>query len=366
MKIEIEKDRLLQILTPAQGLVEKRNIIPILSKILLKFKGQKLEIYATDQENSLQGFVEAKGSPGAVCVDSKSFFEIIKELPKGMLLLEKPEKKEVLRIKTSSSLFNMVSVKPEDFPVFPHLKKPLFFSLKSEDLLSAVNQTSYCVSTDETRYHLNGVLCEKHSNNLRFAATDGHRLSYADQPAQSEIHLPQGTIIPRKGLAEMVRLLSTKEYEDVELAVEPPRLLMKYGSFLLSVRLIEGKYPNYSQLIPKNSKFEVCVQRELIIQGLKRVSILSSLQSRNVLFQWGKKKLTLKASHPDLGDAKEEIPLVKSNAQLDIRFNARYVLESLSHISDDDVLWKLNSSASPGIVTTKNTKGLAIIMPMKL
>ena len=164
----------------------------------------------------------------------------------------------------------------------------------------------------------------------------------------------------------MTRLLSTKEYEEVEMAVEPPRLLMKYGSFLLSVRLIEGKYPNYSQLIPKKSDFEVYVQRELLTQGLKRVSILSSLQSRNVLFQWGKKKLILKANHPDLGDAKEEIPLIKSNAQLDIRFNARYVMESLSHISEDDVVWKLNSSTSPGIITTQAMKGLAIIMPMKL
>ena len=198
MKIEIDKDQLIQVLTPAQGLVEKRNIIPILSKVLLKFENQKLEIYATDQENSLQGFVAAKGSKGAVCVDSKNLFEIIKELPQGKISLEKPEKKEVLRIKAESSLFNMVGVKPEDFPVFPYLKKPVFFSLKSEDLLASINQTSYCVSTDETRYHLNGVLCEKHSNKLRFVATDGHRLSYVDQATHSEVSPSSRNNYPKK------------------------------------------------------------------------------------------------------------------------------------------------------------------------
>ena len=364
MKTRIDKDQFLQILGPCQGLIEKRNITPILSKILVKFEDQKLKLYATDQENSLQSFIPAEGEEGAICVDSRNLFEIVKELPKGEILLEKPTKKEVLRMKTASSLFDMVGVNPVDFPVFPNLEKPSFFSLKSEKLASLIHQTSYCISTDETRYHLNGVLCEKKSNNISFVATDGHRLSYAKQKAESSFSVPQGTIIPRKGLMEIHRLLSTGLCENVEIAIEPPRVLVKYGSFLLSIRLIEGKYPNYSQLIPQQSKFEVHIQKDLLLQGLRRVSILSNLQSKNVHFQWEKKKLILKAGHPSSGSAKEEIPVIKSNGEMSIRFNARYVLEALSHIEDDEVVWKLNSSSTPGMMTTQD--GIAIIMPMKL
>ena len=364
MKTNIDKDQLLQILGPCQGLIEKRNVTPILSKILVKFEDQKLKLYATDQENSLQSFISAKGEDGAICVDSRHLFEIVKELPKGEILLEKPSKKEALRIKTASSLFDMVGVNPADFPVFPNLEKPSFFSLKSENLASLIYQTSYCISTDETRYHLNGILCEKKSNALSFVATDGHRLSYAKQKLETPFSIPKGTIIPRKGLIEIQRLLSTGLCEDVEMAIEPPRVLVRYGSFLLSIRLIEGKYPNYSQLIPKQSKIEVRMQKELLTQGLKRASVLSSLQSKNVHFQWEKKKLILKASHHSSGSAKEEIPVIKSDGEINIRFNARYVLEALNHIEDDEVVWKLNSSSAPGMITTQD--GIAIIMPMKL
>ena len=367
MKIRIHKEKLLNLILHAQGLVEKRSVIPILSKILLKYEDQKLKIYATDQESSLQSYCETEGKEGAVCIDARSFFEIIKELPNEELELEKKAKNHNLIIRTSSSHFNMVGIQVSDFPVFPYLENPVFFKIEKERFLSLIQQTSYCASLDETRYHLNGALCEKKSSGLRFVATDGHRLSYADQKINSEVKIPQGVIIPRKGLSEISRLLLDNKGEDsfVEIAIHPPRLVVKYENFLLSIRLIEGKYPNYTQLIPKSSKLQFSIESDKLIQGIKRVSIMSNQQSKSVLFSFSKKKLVLSAKHPDQGSAEEEVPLKEGNGEIEIRFNARYILDSLTH-SDfkDHVVLKLSSSTAPGMVVFKD--GMAIIMPMKI
>lgn len=366
MQAQIDKNKLLNLLVPTQSLVEKRNLIPILSKALIKVEGHSFKVFVTDQENSLQAHMDVRGKPGEVCVDSRTFFEIIKELPEGDISLEKPEKKEGLRIKTSSSVFNMVGLPPSDFPVFPEMKNPSFFSLDSSDLAGAIDRTLYCVSTDETRYHLNGVFCEKKGKHLRFVATDGHRLSYSEIDGAEGFGISEGIIIPRKGLNEIQRLVSTEEQKTISLAVSPPRVLVQYGSFLLSIRLIEGQYPNYQRLLPKSSKLQVEINREALIQALKRVSILSSLQSKNVKFQWEKDKLILTASHPDFGNAKEEVPLIQGSSTLSIRFNAKYVLDCLLHISGDSVLWEMTDPSSPGVVRTKKARGASIIMPMKL
>ncbi len=366
MQAKIDKNKLLNLLLPTQSLVEKRNLIPILSKALIKVDGKNLKIFVTDQENSLQGQMDITGKSGEVCVDSRTFFEIIKELPEGDIVLEKVEKNEGLRIKTSSSLFNMVGISPSDFPVFPEMKKPSFFSLKTTELSSAIDQTLYCVSTDETRYHLNGVFCEKRGKNLRFVATDGHRLSYAEIGGAEGLDFSEGIIIPRKGLYEIQRLISTEEEENISLAISPPRVLVQYGSFLLSIRLIEGQYPNYQRLLPKTSKFQTEINREALVQALKRVSILSSLQSKNVKFQWEKDKLILTANHPDFGDAKEEVSLVQSSSNFSIRFNAKYVLDSLLHITGENIIWEMTDSSSPGVIRTTKAKGASVIMPMKL
>ena len=367
MKAQIEKNQFFHLLSPAQSLIEKRNVIPILSKILLKIQNGELSTYVTDQESSLQSTAKIKDAKsGQACVDARSLFEIIKELPEGPLFLEKSDKKESLRVRTKNSVFNLAGVSPEDFPVFPQMENPQFFSLKTSTLADLIEQTSYCVSMDETRYHLNGVYCEKKNSQLRFVATDGHRLSYADLNQAGEFSVPEGTIIPRKGLQEILKILSLGESEEVFAAIHPPRLLIRYENFLLSTRLIEGKYPNYKQLIPKASKIKVSVGKEELTKALKRVSILSSLQSKSVHFSWEKKKVTLTAHHPELGDAKEDVPLNKTNGELEIRFNARYVLDSLSHLPGEEVFWEMNASAEPGLIKTDKSSGAAIIMPMKL
>ncbi len=367
MKAFITKDVLLKLLTPTQSLIEKRSVIPILSKVLLKTTKKNLQAFVTDQENSLQATASIQGEEGSVCVDLKTLFEITKELPFEEIQIEKPARKEGLSIKTSSSVFNIVGVSPEDFPVFPEMKNPKFFDFDSSALSSIIEQTLYCVSMDETRYHLTGVFCEKKSDSLHFVATDGYRLSFSELSNMKHFSLPEeGVIIPKKGLSEIQKLISGEEEKTVQVAIAPPQMLVRYGNFLLSIRLIEGKYPQYQKFIPKKSQIKAIVNKEILVQALRRVSVVSSQQSKNVLFSWKKKHLVLTASHPDYGDAEEKVPLIENNKEISIRFSARYVLEALNHTQGEDVTWEMTNATSSGLIRSKNSKSLSIIMPMKL
>lgn len=369
MKLEIKGGEFVKLLQPTQSLIEKRKIIPILSKVLLKVTEDEICLFATDQDNSLQAILPTQNNtPGATCVDSKNLFEIIKELPPNdKITISKKSNKEGIEIKSKTSTFNMVGVKESDFPVFPTLKSPEFFKIKKHVITRLIEQTSYCVSTDETRYHLNGVFLEQNDQKLRMVATDGHRLSYSEEQVEG-LNLKEGIIIPKKGLYEIQRLLTVEDDESLNLAVHPPRLLIRFSHFLLSVKLIEGKYPNYRQLLPKNSKIKGRVEKEKLAQSLRRVSLLSNIQSRNSLFEWNKneKTLTLSSQHPEMGDARETLKIKDVNGDVKIRFNARYILESLNHIEDDEVEIEMNTSSTPGTIKGVHSKGVAIVMPMKL
>ena len=367
MKAIVDKDTLQKLLSPTQSLVEKRSVIPVLSKILLKVSKEELRVFVTNQENSLQAGVSVEGEDGLACVDLKTLFEIAKELPSEKIHLQKVNKKEGLSIKTSSSSFNIVGVSPEDFPVFPEIKDPQFFDLDPTLLSAIIEQTLYCVSMDETRYHLTGVFCEKKEETLRFVATDGYRLSLSELSDTKDIHLPKGgVIIPKKGLSEIQKLLSSGDEKKVQVAISPPQMLVRYGIFLLSIRLIEGKYPPYQKFIPQKSQIKASVNKEILSQALRRVSVVSSQQSKNVLFDWKKDHLILTASHPDYGDAEEKVPLIENNKEISIRFSARYVLEALNHTSGEDVIWEMTNASSPGLIRPKDSNNLSIIMPMKL
>ena len=367
MKAIVDKEALQKLLSPTQSLIEKRGVIPILSKILLKVSDGDLQAFVTDQDNSLQATLPIEGEDGSACVDLKTLFEIVKELPSEKIEIKKTPKKENISIKTPSSSFNIVGVSPDDFPVFPEIKKPNFFDLDPTLFSSIIEQTLYCVSLDETRYHLSGVFCEKKEEKLFFVATDGHRLSLSELSGAKNIDLPKdGIIIPKKGLSEIQKLISSGEEKTLKVAILPPQMIVQYGKFLLSVRLIEGNYPNYQKFIPQKSQIKIVINKTALSQALKRVSVFSNQQFKNVLFNWKKDHLVLTASHPDFGDAEEKVPLIENNKEISIRFSARYVLEALNHTQGDDVVWEMTSSSAPGLVRSQSSDNFSIIMPMKL
>lgn len=371
MKLSVDKKDLLNVIQRAQNIVEKRNTMPILVNVLLEAKGEGLRAFATDLEVSLTDEIKATvKSAGKVAVNAKSLFEIIKELPEGRIDLERKDN-NWLKITQNRAVFNMVGISPEEYPVFPTFTTQEFVKMDGETLKEMIEKTIYSVSTDETRYHLNGVYLEvrpdKDAAAYRMVATDGHRLSLIDRKITSATPKgTQGVIVPRKGLHEIRKLLDSVE-ESVEVAIEGAQLVVRHGTTVLMVRLIEGKYPNYQQLIPQNLKEHFLVQREALLASLKRVSLLSNSKSKGVTFSLTNGKMEVTSNNPELGDAKEELEVEYKGKDLKIGFNARYVLDVLASMKDDVVRVELNDQLSPGLVRPQDDKSYTcVVMPMRI
>ena len=372
MKLSVEKKDLLNVIARAQNIVEKRNAMPILVNVLLEAKENAMRGFATDLEVSLTDEVPSQiKTPGRVAVNAKSFFEIIKELPEGKIELERKEN-NWLKITQNRAVFNIVGISPEEYPVFPTFTTQEFVKIDSAVLAEMIEKTIYSVSTDETRYHLNGVYLEVRNGNdgavYRMVATDGHRLSLIDRkiPEAPSRSGTQGVIIPRKGLNEIRKLLDAVK-NSVEIAIEGAQLIVRDGTTLLMVRLIEGKYPNYQQLIPQNLKEHLLVQREALLSSLKRVSLLSNAKSKGVTFALTKGRMEITSNNPELGDAKEEIEIDYKGKDMRIGFNARYVIDVLSSMSEDIVRMDLNDQLSPGLIKPQQDESYTcVVMPMRI
>jgi DNA polymerase-3 subunit beta len=372
MKLSVEKKDLLNVIARAQNIVEKRNTMPILVNVLLEAKEGVLRGFATDLEVSLTDEMPATiKSPGRVAVNAKSLFEIIKELPEGKIELERKDN-NWLKITQNRAVFNIVGISPEEYPVFPTFTTQEFVKIDAGVLAEMIEKTIYSVSTDETRYHLNGVYLEVRQEGedtiYRMVATDGHRLSMIDRKipeAPSRGGAP-GVIVPRKGLHEIRKLLEHVE-NTVEIAIEGAQLVVRRDSTVLMVRLIEGKYPNYTQLVPQNLREHFLVQREALLSSLKRVSLLSNAKSKGVTFALNGGRMEITSNNPELGDAREEIEVEYKGKDMKIGFNARYVLDVLQSMHDDVVRIEMNDQLSPGLVRPGDDKSYTcVVMPMRI
>lgn len=371
MMIEIEKKDLISLLSKTQNIVEKRNTMPILVNVLLESDEQRLKVFATDLEVSLTDDIPViRSKTGRVAVSAKNLFDIVKELAEAPITLTKKEN-NWLEIRQNKSVFNIVGISADEYPVFPSYSTKDFLKIDAGVLSDMIEKTIYSVSNDETRYHLNGVYFEKQAtgkNVYRMVATDGHRLSLVDREVETKgAVLPgAGVIIPRKGLFEIKKLLDAVGGE-CEMAVEGSQLIFRNQSTVLMVRLIEGKYPNYQQLIPQKLINHAMVNRETLLASLKRVSLLSNQKYKGVTLSLSNGRMEISSNNPELGDAKEEIEIRYAGADLKIGFNARYMLDVLNSFDDDEVDIELNDQLSPGLLRPHNDASYTcVVMPMRI
>lgn len=374
MMIEVEKKDFMSLLGKTQNIVEKRNTMPILVNVLLEAGQGRLKVFATDLEVSLTDEISVlREKPGRVAVNAKNLFDIVKELGEAPITLTRKDNNWLeITQNGRKSVFNIVGISAEEYPVFPSYSTKDFLKLDSAMLSEMIEKTIYSVSTDETRYHLNGVFFEKQANTgkevYRMVATDGHRLSLVDRQVEVKgSGLPaNGVIIPRKGLFEIKKLLDQVN-GDCEMAVEGSQLIVRHASTVLMVRLIEGKYPNYQQLIPQKLTNHALINRELLLSCLKRVSLLSNQKYKGVTLALSSGKLEISSNNPELGDAKEELEIRYAGAELKIGFNARYMLDVLNSFDDDEVDLELNDQLSPGLIRPHNDASYTcVVMPMRI
>ncbi|MBI1909713.1 MAG: DNA polymerase III subunit beta [Deltaproteobacteria bacterium] len=367
MEFKIGKREFLKALQWSQGIVERKTTMPILANILLETVGKKLKIAATDLETTV--LVEVKAEvfkTGKVAVNARNLYDIVRELPQEEIRVE-GEKNQWLELRSGQSKFRVVGMDPEEFPTLP-VSKDKRFRLEPETIQKMIEKTLYAVSTNETRLTLNGVYLEGagKEGTLRMVATDGHRLSYVDKEIKGDLKIDKGVILPRKGIVELKKLVEDGE-GDLAMALEEKQVAVNRGDVSLFLRLVEGEYPDYQQVIPKKLDRILSVGREVLTGALKRSSLVSVDRARGVNFSISPGHLELTSSHPDFGEAREELPVEYKGESFQVGFNARYLLDVLAVIQDEKIVIELKDEVSPCLIRSEFDRGfLSLIMPMRI
>ncbi|HHL40476.1 MAG TPA: DNA polymerase III subunit beta [Deltaproteobacteria bacterium] len=366
MKFHADKSSLLKLLQRIQGVVEKRNTKPILANVYIEAADGRIVTMATDLEIFIKDACEgAVMEEGAVTVNAKKLFDIVKELPEGDIDFSTDG--ERLTVKGSKAIFHLPGIAASEFPAFPAIDESTLRRVDPETLDTMIIHTAFAVSTDETRYNINGFLMEREDSRIRFVTTDGHRLAVVEGEAEGmEGDASEGVILPRKGVAELKRLLEEKE-EPLLFGLSEKSAVARQGDTYVYIRLIDGDFPDYRQVIPRDNDKKAVAERSELLAALRRVSILSTDKIKGVRFNFSKQKLTLSFASPDVGDATEELDIRYDDEELEAAFNARYFIDVLEVLDDEEVMLELKDNASPvKLLPVGRDDYTYIVMPMRL
>jgi DNA polymerase-3 subunit beta len=372
MKFSISRETLLKNLTYMQSVVEKRTSIAILSNVRLTAKDNKLETTATDNDITVQGSAEAfVETEGVTTVSAHKLYEIIRKTPEGVMVeVEVTPEGDRMSVKAGKAKFSLACLNADAFPDMTKLDDGCTFKINGKDLKRALTKAIFSASTEDTRQYLNGIYmhvttCKDGNPCLRFVATDGHRLSQVD------LALPEGaedvtaTILPRKTVGELKALCD--EGTDLTLRVSDKKIQAEAGSLTMTSKVIDGTFPDYSRVIPTDNTMEMDVSRQLLLQAVDRVAILSHEKSRSIKFTIDGANLVISANNPDQENAMEELKVEYDADRVDVGFNARYVADIGGQIEGDDIQFFFKDSASPVLVKDpKDTSSLFVVMPMRI
>jgi DNA polymerase-3 subunit beta len=372
MKVTVERAELLKSLGHVHRVVERRNTIPILANVLIKAERSKLSLKATDLDLEVIDAIAAEVSPGgSTTVPAHMFYEIVRKLPDGsQVVLEGSGDRAVLSIRAGRSRFTLQTLPESDFPDLAAGEMGHSSKLSAGDFKRLIDKTQFAISTEETRYYLNGIYLHTaggaKAQTLRAVATDGHRL------AQVELSLPDGAagmpgvIVPRKTVGEVQRLI---ENSDAEIAIELSQGKIRFtiGDVILTSKLIDGTFPDYARVIPVNNDKTLEVDKKDFEAAVDRVSTVSSERGRAVKLSLSGSRLVLSVTNPDSGSATEELEVEYAADPLDIGFNSRYLLDIAAQIEGETAVLKLADPGSPTLIQDKDAKGaLYVLMPMRV
>ena len=372
MKITIERAALLRALGHVQSVVERRNTIPILSNVLLKGENGRLSLSATDMDLEVIEVVEAKiAREGRTTAPAHTLYDIVRKLRDGAEIeLDAATDRNTLFLRSGRSTFQLTCLPAEDYPVMTGAPLSHEFLLAAAELKSLIDRTRFAISTEETRYYLNGIYLHTAKNGdvavLRAVATDGHRL------ARVEIMVPDGAagmpgvIIPRKTVVELRKLLDEID-QPVRIELSESKIRFDFGDGVLSSKLIDGTFPDYDRVIPLNNDTELEVDCALFAEAVDRVSTISSEKSRAVKLAVDRNTLTLSATSPENGTAAEEIEVNYRAAPIEIGFNSRYLLDITQQIKGDTALFSMADASAPTILRdAADSSALYVLMPMRV
>lgn len=368
MNLTISKEQIINGLQAVQNVVSTRTTLPILSNVLLRAENGRLEFTATDLDVTISCGVEAQvKQPGASTVPVKKLFGIVREMTNLEIDLEVDDK-NVCSVHSGASFYKIHGLSADEFPPLPQFKEEKKVVLPQEKVKGMMKKTSFAISTDESRYVLNGIFLSLKDHKLTMVATDGRRLALVDEDVDVSENSHGEFIVPAKTVNELNRLLQDKGEVEIRYAENQASFTLKDekgSSILIVTKLIEGNYPNYKQVIPAETKERVALAREEFLHALRRAEIMTSEKSNSVKLSFGKNKLEITANSPEVGEAKESLAINYKGKEMAIAFNPKYMIDPLNALANDEVFIELIDELSPGVLKI-NGPFLYVVMPMRL
>src|SRR4051794_16010917 len=367
MDIRIDKNQLLRGLYLAHGIADRKSTMPILANVLLRSEGKdRVLCAATDLNVAVMASLPAKvEKEGGLTVAARQLYEIAKGLSDDDVVLRRTEQNWA-EIKAGRAEFKVVGMIDREYPKLPAVAEATTAKVDAAVLREMISKTIFSVSQDETRQHLAGVLFESDGQNARMVSTDGHRLSKVGRAMAGGPVLPSGVIIPRKGVAEIRRALEGRE-TPCEVGVHQGQFVLKVDDIALSVKLGDGQFPPYDQVIPKENDRVLVVGRDVLLEAMRRVSIMASDKTWGIRLALDKGALSIEADNPDLGNAREKIEVDYKGGPVAVGFNARYFIELLTEMSAPEVKLELAGELDPAVVRPGDGSDyLGVVMPMRL
>jgi DNA polymerase-3 subunit beta len=366
MRFSIIKESILEELQLLQGIVEKRNTMPILANILVNVTNDEVELTGTDLEVGLKTHFPAQiEKPGAITISGKKVFEIVKSLRDGEWVSFKENDDLIMEITAAASEFKVLCLPKEDYPQVPDPKFEKNIQLPLSGFKDMIDKVYYAI-TQEQRYYLNGALMVLKNKQLELVSTDGHRLSYTFRPLENlKIEEEIRVIVAKKTLSE----LRKNEDETVEFDLDENNLFFRVKNRILISRVIESKFPNFEAVIPKENPEILLVSRDEIANAIRRVSLLSTERSKGIKFYIEKNKLRLFSSNPEIGEARDQLAVEYSGPDLEVGFNSQYLLDFLSTVSSERVRFELKDENSAALLrpeTEEDIRNIYVLMPMKI
>jgi DNA polymerase-3 subunit beta len=365
MEFRIAKTEFLRGLRLAQGIADRKSTMPMLANVLLRTQGKnQILVAATDLNVSLTAELKCSNAhEGGLTLGAKNLFELVANAPGDDITVKKTEN-HWAEIRSGKVVYKIVGMPDRDFPKVPDHREASYTTLDTAVLREMIDRTLFSVCNDETRFHLNGVFFESDGSKARMVSTDGHRLSKVERTIANGPKLSSGVIIPKKGLLEIKRLLESGP--SCKLAIKTPHLFLVQEDIAIAVKLIDAQFPSYEQVIPKEHKRVVTVDRVRFIDALRRAQLMSS-ETRGVKVAAAKDGLTITSDNPDLGEVREELDAQYNGDAIAIGFNPKYVVELLSQITADQITISLGNELDPGLIQPLGgDEYLGVVMPMRI
>lgn len=366
MRFTISRDMLIKPLQTVGGVVEKRQTLPILANVLVQVSADKLSMTGTDLEVELVASVPLEGAQeGEITLPGRKFMDICRALPEDALIDINVDGDKAL-IKAGKSRFTLATLPASDFPATEAIKGLFEFEIAQGDIKSLIEQTQFSMANQDVRYYLNGILLELENGIIRMVATDGHRLALSELHTELAVGDKRQVIIPRKGVLELSRLLSS---ENVPCTVQlnQNHIRINMGDIVFTSKLVDGRFPDYERVIPKGGDKLVSADRLILKEGLQRTAILSNEKYRGIRLTFRENILHASVNNPEHEEAEDELPIDYSGAELEIGFNVTYLLDVLNVIKQNKVEMLLSDANSSCLVKgSGDNASRYVVMPMRL